>query len=106
MEMVNSTLDFALVLIQALIGGGIWGIPRLLFNRWKKGETVNIGKLAVTFGTAIATVLVSHYGGLPVPEAAYWVEALGISAVISQWYGEFEKRLDQKAPDVPPPPSG
>lgn len=99
-------MDPALLFISAILGGGIWAIPRLLYNKWKKGETLNVGKLAVTFGTAIATVLISHYGGLPIPEAAYWVEALGISAVISQWWGEFEKTLGQKAPDIPPPPTG
>ena len=75
----------------------------MLYAKYKLGESLNAKKLAITFATAIAIVFISHYGGLPVPEAAYWVEALGISAVVSKWYGELEEKLGQKAPQIPPP---
>ena len=87
--MTDETVALAMVFIQAAIGGGIWGIPGVVYAKVKLGEKIKVGKLAVTFATAIAVVLISHFGNLPIPDAAYWVEALGVSAVFSQWYGKL-----------------
>ena len=101
--MADETVALAMVFIQAVIGGGLWGIPGVVYAKWKLGEKVKVGKLAVTFATAIAVVLISHFGNLPIPDAAYWIEALGISALVSKWWSELETTLNHQAPEIPPP---
>lgn len=103
--MGDPVAETAMLLIYAITGGGIWAVPKAVYNMWKKGEQLSLKKLAVTFGTAIAIVLISKFGGLPLPEAGYWVEALGVSAVVSTWWSELEQKLGQKAPEIPPPPT-
>jgi len=101
--MADPVLGLELVFIQAIIGGGIWGIPGVLHAKYMRKERIRVAKLAVTFATAIAVVLVSHFGGLPIPQAAYWVEALGFSALVGKWWGELEAKLGTKAPEITPP---
>ena len=102
--MADETVALAMVFIQGIVGSGIWGIPGVLHAKFKLKEKVRLGKLAVTFATGIAIVLITHFGGIPVPEAAYWAEALGISAFVSKWWGELEGKLGTPAPEIPPPP--
>lgn len=102
--MADPVAEAGMLFIQAIIGGGIWGIPLALYAKYRKGETISVKRLAITFAVAILAVLIVHYGGLGLPQAFYWLDAMGIAALVGKWLDNLEKKLGTPAPVIPPPP--